>query len=221
MLIPGSWRPSGKADPEYALTTEEVGRQRVLILPALFDEANKLRQLAADTMRRMAHDGLASLLPDLPGTNESLALLNAQSLGNWRAQVADLVTEYRPQSILAFRGGALLAPAATPCWVLGPVSGATILRGFLRARVIADRELGQHNDRDALLEVGREEGLAFAGYAISARMVRELEAATVPDHAQPIAQADLGGAGLWLRAEPDHDAAQSQRLAQFIRDRLS
>ena len=221
MLIPGSWQPSGQADPEYSLSTEEESHWRVLILPALFDEANKLRQFAADTMRRMARDGIASLLPDLPGTNESQALLNAQSLGNWRMQVAELVANYRPHAVLAFRGGALLAPAATPCWVLGPVSGATILRGLLRARVVADRELGQHSDRDALLEAGREEGLEFAGYAISAMMVRELEAAEVPDHAQPIAQADLGGPGLWLRAEPDHDATQSQRLAQFIRDRLS
>ena len=31
-----------------------------------------------------------------------------------------------------------------------------------------------------------------------------------------IAQADLGGAGLWLRAEPDHDPAQARALAVLL-----
>ena len=49
-------------------------------------------------------------------------------------------------------------------------------------------------------------------------MIRELDKAEPAGGAAlaNIAQADLGGAGLWLRAEPDHDPAQADTLAALI-----
>lgn len=49
-------------------------------------------------------------------------------------------------------------------------------------------------------------------------MVGELEVTTQPDPSAlaDIDQAQLGGAGLWLRAEPDEDAQQADTLAQII-----
>ena len=49
-------------------------------------------------------------------------------------------------------------------------------------------------------------------------MIRELEGAE-PKTSKlqtKIVQRELGGAGLWLRAEPDEDEAQSQALAGML-----
>src|SRR5690606_34249762 len=93
-----SSRPSAaKADPrpviagwpaadgeEYALAFDEGREARLLVLPALFDEANKLRRFSAEVMRRLDAAGIDTLLPDLPGCNESLAPLEGQTLAGWR-----------------------------------------------------------------------------------------------------------------------------------------
>ena len=56
----------------------------MLILPALFDEANKLRHFTVEVMRRLDAAGIDSFLPDLPGCNESRAPLETQTLTGWR-----------------------------------------------------------------------------------------------------------------------------------------
>jgi len=49
-------------------------------------------------------------------------------------------------------------------------------------------------------------------------MIAELEAAELaPAEGQrEVAQGDLGGGGLWLRAEPDHNPKQADALAAII-----
>ncbi len=49
-------------------------------------------------------------------------------------------------------------------------------------------------------------------------MIAELETAEPPDlpRQRKIAHADIGGAALWLRAEPDYDAAQADALAAVV-----
>ncbi len=49
-------------------------------------------------------------------------------------------------------------------------------------------------------------------------MIADLAATDVParEDVQEIAQGDIGGAGLWLRMEPDHDPAQASSLARLI-----
>ena len=72
------------------------------------------------------------------------------------------------------------------------------------------------------MQAGSEIG-CLAGYRLGASMVRDLESAE-PTGGAPlatIAQADLGGAGLWLRAEPDHSPEQAQALAARVAEALA
>lgn len=195
------------------------GRERrVLVLPALFDEASKLRHFTIEVMRRLDAAGVDAILPDLPGCNESLAPLEAQTLQGWREAAETAAGHFGATHALAIRGGALCAPAELPAWRYAPATGASILRAMLRARVIASKEAGVEETREGLLEKGRQAGLELAGYRLGAEMIREFELAEPSGGTAlaNIAQADLGGAGLWLRAEPAHDPAQAAALAAIV-----
>lgn len=216
----GTW-PSLAGGSEYVLTFDRNRARRLLVVPALFDEANKLRRFTVETMRMLDAQGIDTFLPDLPGSGESLAGLSAQTLSSWREAVADWAQVSRATHVLAIRGGALALPARIDALAYAPVSGASLLRGLLRARVIADREAGTASDRDGLVQAARGDGIELAGYRIGAAMFAELEAAEPPERVRAIAQVDIGGPGLWLRAEPDHDAAQASALATRIADMLA
>jgi hypothetical protein len=56
------------------------GPTRLLIVPALFDEGNRMRRLTVEVMRRLAASGIASVLPDLPGLQESTFLWSGPTL---------------------------------------------------------------------------------------------------------------------------------------------
>lgn len=187
---------------------------RVLVLPALFDEANKLRHFTVEVMRRLDARGIDSLLPDLPGCNESLAPLDGQTVDTWRDAAHAAARHFGASHVLALRGGALLAPAL-PGWRYATVSGESLLRGLLRARVLASKEAGLTETREGLLEQGKARGLELAGYPLGAGMVAGL-AEAMPADLTDIGQARLGGAGLWLRAEPDHDPSQAEALAALV-----
>lgn len=213
-MIAGWPGPDGE---EYALAFDRGRERRVLILPALFDEANKLRHFTVEVMRRLDEAGIDSFLPDLPGCNESLAPLEAQTLTRWREAAGLAARHFGAAHALTIRGGALCGPEL-PTWRYAPATGASILRAMLRARVIASKEAGIEETRDALLATGRQSGLELAGYRLGAAMIRELETAEPSGGAAlaNIAQTDLGGAGLWLRAEPDNDPAQAEALAGIV-----
>ena len=206
-------------DEEYALAFDRARARRVLVLPALFDEANKLRHFTVAVMRLLDAAGVDSFLPDLPGCNESSAPLGAQSLVGWRSDVGAAVKHFEARHILALRGGALLDPGDIPSVYVAPVAGEGVLQAMLRARILADREAGRDSNRAALLELGLREGLTLAGYEVSPAMLADLQAAApATDRARIVTQAELGGGALWLRAEPTHDAAQAERLAQLVLD---
>jgi hypothetical protein len=206
------------AGEEYALAFDKGRPHRVLVLPAWFDESNKLRHFTVEVMRRLDGAGIDSFLPDLPGCNESLAPLEAQTLASWRAEAAEAAAWFSATHVLTVRAGAVIAPDTLPGWRYAPVAGASQLRGLLRARVLSSREAGRDEDRDALLTEGRERGLELGGYRLGAGMITEIETAeTAPCEKQrDVAQGDLGGAGLWLRAEPDYDPKQADGLAAII-----
>jgi hypothetical protein len=208
--------PGGPSE-EYALALDRNRSRRLLIVPPLFDEANRMRRMLADFMRLIDQAGVDSFLPDLPGCNESLQDFSAQSLHAWRNAMQIAARHFRATDVLAVRGGALVFPNALPGWALEPAKGATILRQLIRARVIASREEGSHEDSAALLELGRTEGLELAGWRLGASLVAGLENALpqVEGH-HMIAQSQLGGAGLWLRAEPAPAPAQSAALARIV-----
>lgn len=210
--------PDGGATSEYALAFDRQRGRRLLIIPALFDEANKLRRLTVDVMRRLDGAGVDCFLPDLPGTNESRSPLSVQTLDRWTAAMLAAANHFRAGHVLAIRGGGLVLPKVMPGWHYAPVKGASLLRQMLRARIIAVREQGREETQDSLLLTGRDQGLDLNGYAIGPALLADLQARE-PDARAGIAQIDqdmLSGSGLWLRAEPDADAAQADALAAII-----
>ena len=210
-----AWTPSGGPE-EYAVSFDRGRDRRLLVLPALFDEANKLRRLTVEVMRRLDAGGTDSFLPDLPGCNESGAPLQAQDLAGWTMQATQACQYFGASHVLAIRGGALLAPDGMPGWSYAPAKGQALLGTMLRARVVAAREAGREETRDALLAKGIAEGLTLAGHRLGARMIAQLQVAGPVPGLDPIAQGDIGGAGPWLRAEPGFDAAQADALAQRL-----
>lgn len=213
----------GPDGDEYALAFDRGRDLRLLVLPALFDEANKLRHFTLEVLRRLDAGGIDAFLPDLPGCNESGAPLERQTLSGWLAAAEAAAGHFSATHTLTIRAGALCAPPGLPALRYVPATGSALLRGLLRARIIASKEAGIEEDRDALLERGRREGLELAGYRLGPQMVRELESAEPTGGAAlaNIAQADLGGPGLWLRAEPDHSPEQAEALARRVAEALT
>jgi hypothetical protein len=198
----------------------------LLILPPLFDEANRVRHLMVETARALATNGIASLMPDLPGCNESQALLENASLSLWQAALIACGDQLGPVShVASLRGGALLDEALgdLPRWRLAPVKGGQLLRTMLRTRIASDREAGMTSTSEALMEAARSQGIELAGNILSPCMIRELDAAA-PSQAHAVrlvrfaddpleADARIVGAPLWLRAEPAHDPAMAGSIA--------
>lgn len=217
--MPASWPcpgPAGVAD-ELAVVFDRARPVRLLIVPPLFEEMNRTRRMLIETQRRLDALGLDSMLPDLPGCNESLQTFSAQSLGSWRSSMEAASRHFAATHVLAVRGGALVFPTCLPGWVLEPIKGASILRQLLRARVLSAKEAGREENSTDLLEEGRNIGLELAGYRLSAALVAGLDSAVPEDEGQRvIRQAELGGSALWLRSEPGEDPAQSAALAQII-----
>jgi hypothetical protein len=220
-LKPASWPcplPEGGTIAELALTFDQLRRWRLLIVPALFDEANRMRRFTVEVMRRLDNAGVDSVLPDLPGCNESLQSLEDQTPAAWRAAMAAAAVHFRASHVLAIRGGALLMPLGLPGWRYAPVNGASALRQMLRGRIIASREAGLEESQQSLLAAGLEGGLELAGYRLGGRFIREFQSLTplVAANVSEIEQGMLGGSGLWLRAEPGEDRAQADALAAIV-----
>jgi hypothetical protein len=213
--MPLSWHAPGGSE-ELALACGPALGQRLLVLPAWFDEGNKLRHFTVETMRALERLGIASVLPDLPGCNESAAPLAAQDLASWKTVAASAAEHFACTHVLTIRAAAAIAPDL-PGWSYARVAGKSALRALLRAATIAAKEAGEAVTSDALLERGQSEGLRLAGYQLGAGMVTALAAAELPASAlTTIAQSELGGPGLWLRAEPEHDPAQAEALARIV-----
>lgn len=164
----------GPAGEEYALAFDRGRVHRVLVLPAWFDESSKLRHFTVEVMRRLDGSGIDCFVPDLPGCNESLAPLEAQTLDGWRSAAAEAVRHFSATHVLAMRTGAMLAPDALPGWRYAPCAGSSQLRSLLRARVLSSREAGRDEDREVLLLEGRQCGLDLAGYQLGAAMIADL-----------------------------------------------
>lgn len=210
--------PGGSGE-EFALVAGPSNvASHVLIVSALFEEANRTRRLLVETMRALSDAGIASVLPDLPGFNESLAPLDVQDLAGWRAAMVAASDHFSATHVLSLRGGAIVAPASLPGWRFEPTTGVQVLRPMLRARTVTAREEGRSETMDGLLEQGCRAGIELAGYRLGAAMLRDLAAAALPDvPAQAVlGLEELGGAALWLRSEPGEDRSLSTALAARI-----
>ncbi len=210
---------------EHRLHIHSAGAPRatVLIVPPLFEEANRTRRTLVLAMRALAAGGFAALLPDLPGQNESLVPLAEVDLDRWRDALAEVAAEIEgPVVVASVRGGALIdhRVQAAAWWRLAPVGGASLLRTLMRARVTADREAGLASSLESLQEDAKGAPLLLAGNALSPAMVAGLASAEAQP-VEPLRSVAIGvegivGTPLWLRAEPGEDAAMAQAIAADI-----
>lgn len=213
-----TWMPPGGLQDELVIAFEKDRASRILVLPAWYDEANKLRRFTVQVMRHLDNLGIDSFLPDLPGCNESLAPLQTQTIAGWRSFARSAAKQFSATHVLAIRAGALVSPPDLPGWRYAPQTGAKMLRAMIRARTLAAQEAGRKETAQGLMEQGLREGLTLAGWPLGASMVEELANTPSPKlDAQPeIAQSEVGGPGLWLRAQPSEDTDQANKLAALI-----
>ncbi|MCW1428143.1 hypothetical protein [Novosphingobium sp. JCM 18896] len=217
-MTPATW-PCPTADgaraEEYALCFDSGRAHRLLIVPALFDEANRMRRLTVEVMRRLDGAGIDSMLPDLPGCNESLQPLEAQTPTLWRAAMAEAAAHFRASHVLGIRGGSLLTPTGMQSWHYAPARAPIILRQMIRARILSSREAGVTETYDGLIDQGMESGLNLAGFALSPDFIDEFQHLT-GQVSKVIEQDTIGGGGLWLRADPGEDREQADALAAIL-----
>src|SRR3546814_2798116 len=80
------------AAPKHIFRIDPAGTSSatILIVPPLFEEANRTRRTLVLAMRALAAEGFAALLPDLPGQNESQVPLIEAALTRWHGAIADV-----------------------------------------------------------------------------------------------------------------------------------
>lgn len=219
-------RPNGRTSKELAIQMEVEGDEsgaRILIIPALFDEANSLRRQSAMIMRGLRERNIPSVLPDFPGMNESIAPFSEQTLSQWQADAEQAAKHFSVTHILAIRGGALIAPRSFTGWLYAPPTGARLMRNMLRAQVLALRESGEQVTTPELGERGAAEGIGLAGWSFGAQLFGELQSAKADTNSNYaiIEQSEIGGAGLWLRAEAGEDKQQAVAIADLLATRIA
>tara|TARA_R110000796_G_scaffold14011_16_gene45579 strand:+ start:22383 stop:23090 length:708 start_codon:yes stop_codon:yes gene_type:complete len=215
---------------EFCLSIAAQSSRRVMLVPPLFDEMNRMRKMLVDVMRSLETLGVGSFLPDLPGTNESLVPLEQVTLVDWQKAIKACAEQHQISHFASFRGGALTAAMMDTAdhWIFTPVKGATILRTMLRTKVAADREAGLNTSLTELATRAEAEPLELAGNVIGSDLFGQLTAAEIPDlkHQRIVrlesdgkpADGHTTGSALWLRAEPDDDPIMSSAIARDIAD---
>lgn len=219
---------------ELCLITGAQHSQTILLIPPLFDEMNRMRRMLIDVMRLLAEREIGSMLPDLPGTNESLFPQELANLAIWREALAALSAGRKPPlKIASFRAGCLIDDFTDGAskWRFSPVRGQSVLRTMMRTRIASDKEAGRSSDMAHITAEARSGSVNLAGNRISSVLFSELEGAvpTPSEQVQTVqlesstraADAKLPGSALWLRAEPDEDlllsGAIADNLASWVR----
>lgn len=196
---------------------------QLLIIPPLLEELNRTRKLLSDLMRCLAESGIGSVLPDLPGTGESLRQIEETSLVDWRAAMTSLVSEQEFSGVFSLRGGSLLDNAVdAKSMRFAPVAGNNLIRDLIRARGVTDKSF----DRTAQKAVFEAGPTMLGGYMISADFGTALRDAALPDRDDvttgrldtDMAEADfkIAGSPLWRRAEPSGSPELAAALAEKI-----
>ncbi|WP_234030124.1 alpha/beta hydrolase family protein [Erythrobacter mangrovi] len=208
---------------EMALALDGKRSTRLLVIPPFFEEANKFRHQILEIIIRLNERGIDSICPDFPGCNESLAPHSAQSLVGWRIAAMAAANHFSATHVLAIRSGCWIAPSSLPGWLYAPPKPGQVLRAMLRARILAEREAGQQESAETLLEKGRKKGLEIAGWELGSTLIDELEATefSAGDLHSVVDHSEIGGKALWLRAENDFDTEQAEALAHLIATGIS
>lgn len=210
---------------EFCLGFGGESARRILIIPPLFDEMNRMRRVLVSAMRNLAGRGVGCVLIDLPGCNESLALLKDQSLDSWRDTVDTCATQLAVTHIASIRGGALIDDRQRdlPHWRLAPVKGASLIKTMIRTRIAGEKEAGNSISEAQLMQQAETAPIELAGNLLGPDMITQLAVA------EPLALAnlterklgeDIIGSPLWLRAEPQDDDAFAANIAADL-DRWS
>lgn len=197
----------------------EDADRRILIIPPLFNEMNRVRHTLVDAMRKLAGEGVASALLDLPGCNESSATLEDQSLGSWHNALATAGDTFGATHFFAIRGGCLIhGSRVLPTMHLAPAKGVSLLKILIRTRIGGDKEVGISTTAESLTEAARSGPVELAGNLIGPQLWADLEGA-LPTGSHNVFEVKLdamSGTPLWLRAEPQHDAAMAEGLAATL-----
>ncbi|PTQ61303.1 hypothetical protein C8J26_1632 [Sphingomonas aurantiaca] len=189
----------------------DIGPIVLAALP-LFEEANRTRQFACTILRALAGYGIGSVLPDFPGTGESLvATADATLSDKRRAYVALTQVLGVDTYALSIRSGALLEVDATLAgrWHLSPQSGEELVRDLERARVAAGKKEGDYAGNHLSFErlAALREAVPRGGGRC--RIIRL-------DTDPRAADATYPGVPLWRRSEPDNNIQLAQKLAADI-----
>jgi hypothetical protein len=210
---------------EFCLSFGAGNARQILIVPPLFDEMNRLRRVLASAMRDLVGRGVGSVLIDLPGCNESLAQLAEQDLDGWRLAVEACAEQLGTTHIASVRGGALVddSRAALPHWRLAPAKGSSLLKTMVRTRIAGEKEAGNVLTEAQLMADAELAPIELAGNLLGPTMVAQLRIAepkALPSLIERKLGEDIAGSPLWLRAEPQDDAAFAVAIAADL-DRWS
>ncbi len=189
----------------------------IVIAPLpLFEEANRTRQFLVTILRALADFGIGSVLPDLPGTGESIVVTGEARLRDQRTAYTELAQKLGRNTYgISIRSGALIDTDAALAgrWHLSPQTGEDLLRELDRVRVASRSARASDTD--------------YAGNTLSREMLADLHDAKPYAGAGPLrvvrlesdprdADVKYAASPLWRRSEPDNDTALSQILAGDI-----
>jgi hypothetical protein len=191
---------------EFILSVGNPDAPKIIFVQPFFEEANRIRHILVNVMRAVASEGFCAVLPDLPGTGESLTPLSTVALADWRgALCAASMALGQPQMIASFRTGCLIDDAAgTPnVWRCAPETGARLVRDLMRTQITNKAEKSDG------------ECIALAGNTLRLSLLEDLKGASpavltearVARLATDAAEADvrLNGSPVWRRSEPGDD----------------
>lgn len=193
------------------------GTRRLLIIPPLFDEMNRMRRTLVMAMHLLADHGVSSILPDLPGQNESAIPLSQCRLSDWHAALLSASQVSKVSHVVSLRSACVLdnALADWPRWRNSAIGGERVVTHLVRTQLASDKGNGLRTTRADYQGEGAADILELAGYSIGSTMVRDLNEAVLSPLDGPTDRTitqSLGPA-LWLRAEPGESADFAHNLA--------
>lgn len=207
---------------EMAVSTARKDEPELLIIPPLFDEANRMRAQLVLLMRTLRDLGISSVMPDLPGMNESLEPQAFQTLSAWRVAAASAAKHFDVRHALYVRQACVLDTGTAPASHYAPSEPSKLLRAMVRAQSLAEKEAGNDRTASQILDTARVHGNLVAGWEVGRTMAQELcESAEVTNRAATlITHEEIGGRPLWLSNEGGVDESQAQALAKVLAERI-
>lgn len=177
--IPAIWRNSAPNVPAQPFA--------VLFVPPFAEEMNRTRRLMALAGQQLAARGIASLLPDLPGTGDSPLPFREATWTGWldavRACAGYLAERGLGVRLVGIRLGGLLAAdalaqglPANSLLLLDPVEdGRMHMRHWLRIRSAASLEIGPRITLSYLqTQLDGGQTVEVAGYEMGPQLVNHI-----------------------------------------------